>query len=86
MTAGIPETREVRDALELGLAVSDNGVVCRNVDAIFALGATLFPAVCQEEAGWQPKISTTYHGITMRVAILSTHVVLNLYYMIYVFE
>ena len=69
MTAGIPETTEVRDVLELELATSDNGLVCRNVDTIIALGATLFLAVYQEEAGWQPKISATYHGIAMRVAI-----------------
>ncbi len=73
MTAGIPETREVRGVLDLDRMSLDDGLVCRNVDAIITLGAMLFPAVYQEEAGWQPKISATYHGIAIRVTIISTY-------------
>lgn len=64
---------------------ADNGLVWRNVDAIIDLGAILFPAVYPEEAGWQPKYPRHTMAL-LYVRLFSTFIVLNLYYMIYVFE
>jgi hypothetical protein len=54
MVAAIPETRVYLKFEEFwNWCHADNGLVCRNVDAIIALEAILF-SVAWTEAGWQP--------------------------------